>query len=207
MIEAVSPDVPVDCISIIDADGIFDLKSVPATMVVVGAGVVGMEYACMFTTLGALVTVVESRKRRFRRRIPPSCLATRASLPSRLRVAKVRTGRFAAARLLLILLPLALVSCGRDRGPSDGWPGVHAPLRADPAPFGGWTRESRYLEMRDGVRLAIDVYLPEGLAPGVRLPAILHQTSYHRSHAFRWPFNLVIDRPGPLVELFARQIG
>src|SRR4029434_211860 len=45
------------------ADGIFDLKSVPATMIVVGAGVIGMEYACMFATLGSLVTVVESRKR------------------------------------------------------------------------------------------------------------------------------------------------
>jgi NAD(P) transhydrogenase len=62
-VPAVSPDVPVDGRTIIDADGIFDLPSVPGTMIVVGAGVIGMEYACMFATLGALVTVVESRKR------------------------------------------------------------------------------------------------------------------------------------------------
>ncbi len=62
-VPAVSSDVPVDGTAIIDADGIFDLKGVPATMIVVGAGVIGMEYACMFATLGALVTVVESRKR------------------------------------------------------------------------------------------------------------------------------------------------
>jgi NAD(P) transhydrogenase len=62
-VPAASPDVPVDGAAIIDADGIFDLKRVPATMIVVGAGVIGMEYACMFATLGSLVTVVESRKR------------------------------------------------------------------------------------------------------------------------------------------------
>ncbi|HEV8226448.1 MAG TPA: Si-specific NAD(P)(+) transhydrogenase [Methylomirabilota bacterium] len=62
-VPATSHDVRVDGSAIIDADGIFDLKSVPATMIVVGAGVIGMEYACMFATLGSLVTVVESRKR------------------------------------------------------------------------------------------------------------------------------------------------
>jgi NAD(P) transhydrogenase len=62
-VPAASPDVPVDGAAIIDADGIFDLKRVPATMIVVGAGVIGMEYAGMFATLGSLVTVVESRKR------------------------------------------------------------------------------------------------------------------------------------------------
>ena len=79
---------------------------------------------------------------------------------------------------------------------------MHAPLRAAEAPYSDWTRESRYLQMRDGVRIAVDVYLPKRLEPGVRLPSILHQTSYHRSHAFRWPFSLFMDRPGPVVELF-----
>src|SRR5262249_11226805 len=62
-VPAVSPHVPVDGRTIIDADGIFGLPHVPATLVVVGAGVIGMEYACMFATLGSQVTVVESRKR------------------------------------------------------------------------------------------------------------------------------------------------
>jgi putative CocE/NonD family hydrolase len=35
--------------------------------------------------------------------------------------------------------------------------------------------------MRDGVRLATDVYLPEGLAPGSRLPTILVRTCYDRA--------------------------
>src|SRR5215468_6483133 len=62
-VPAVSPDVPVDGTAIIDADGIFGLERIPATMIVVGAGVIGMEYACMFSTLGAMVTVVDGRKR------------------------------------------------------------------------------------------------------------------------------------------------
>jgi NAD(P) transhydrogenase len=46
---------------VLDSDGILDLKSLPATMVVVGAGVIGIEYASMFAALGTKVTVVEKR--------------------------------------------------------------------------------------------------------------------------------------------------
>ncbi len=62
-VPAVSADVPIDGAAIIDADGIFGLPNIPGTMLVVGAGVIGMEYACMFSTLGAMVTVVDGRKR------------------------------------------------------------------------------------------------------------------------------------------------
>ncbi|HKI41187.1 MAG TPA: FAD-dependent oxidoreductase, partial [Mycobacterium sp.] len=37
---------------VLDSDGILDLKSLPASMVVVGAGVIGIEYASMFAALG-----------------------------------------------------------------------------------------------------------------------------------------------------------
>ena len=46
---------------VLDSDGILDLKFIPASMVVVGAGVIGMEYASMFAALGTKVTVVEKR--------------------------------------------------------------------------------------------------------------------------------------------------
>jgi NAD(P) transhydrogenase len=46
---------------VLDSDGILDLKSLPASMVVVGAGVIGIEYASMFAALGCKVTVVEKR--------------------------------------------------------------------------------------------------------------------------------------------------
>jgi NAD(P) transhydrogenase len=49
--------------SIIDSDGILRLDRVPESMVVVGAGVIGIEYASMFAALGTKVTVVERRER------------------------------------------------------------------------------------------------------------------------------------------------
>ena len=47
--------------NVVDSDGILDLTRVPNTMVVVGAGVIGIEYASMFAALGTRVTVVDAR--------------------------------------------------------------------------------------------------------------------------------------------------
>ena len=49
--------------TIIDSDGIINLERVPRSMVVAGAGVIGIEYASMFAALGTKVTVVEKRDR------------------------------------------------------------------------------------------------------------------------------------------------
>ena len=49
--------------TIVDSDGIVNLDRVPRSMVVVGAGVIGIEYASMFAALGTKVTVVERRTR------------------------------------------------------------------------------------------------------------------------------------------------
>ncbi len=49
--------------TIIDSDGILHLEDIPRSMVVVGAGVIGIEYASMFAALGTKVTVVERRDR------------------------------------------------------------------------------------------------------------------------------------------------
>ena len=46
---------------VVDSDGILSLEHIPDTMVVVGAGVIGIEYASMFAALGTRVTVVEKR--------------------------------------------------------------------------------------------------------------------------------------------------
>jgi NAD(P) transhydrogenase len=52
-----------DGTTIVDSDGIISLERVPRSMVVVGAGVIGIEYASMFAALGTKVTVVERRDR------------------------------------------------------------------------------------------------------------------------------------------------
>jgi NAD(P) transhydrogenase len=56
-----SPPVPVDGITVIDSDGILSLKRLPKSLLVVGAGVIGVEYASMFATLGVEVTIVDKR--------------------------------------------------------------------------------------------------------------------------------------------------
>jgi len=57
------PSVDFDERTVIDSDGIIHLERVPRSMVVAGAGVIGIEYASMFAALGTKVTVVEQRDR------------------------------------------------------------------------------------------------------------------------------------------------
>jgi NAD(P) transhydrogenase len=55
------PGVEFDDASVIDSDGLLGLRQIPRSLVVVGAGVIGIEYASMLAALGAKVTVVEQR--------------------------------------------------------------------------------------------------------------------------------------------------
>jgi NAD(P) transhydrogenase len=50
-----------DGTTVIDSDGLGGLERLPATMTVVGAGVIGLEYASMAAALGVTVTVVDKR--------------------------------------------------------------------------------------------------------------------------------------------------
>jgi len=49
--------------TILDSDGLLLLEHLPTSIVVVGAGIIGIEYASMFAALGTKVTVVEKRHR------------------------------------------------------------------------------------------------------------------------------------------------
>ncbi|MGA2833753.1 MAG: Si-specific NAD(P)(+) transhydrogenase [Terracidiphilus sp.] len=60
---ASSPTVPVNGRTIVNSDQILDLPELPRTLIVVGGGVIGVEYACMFAVLGVRVTLVEKRDR------------------------------------------------------------------------------------------------------------------------------------------------
>jgi NAD(P) transhydrogenase len=57
------PQVAFDDKRILDSDGVLTLETIPRSMVVVGAGVIGIEYASMFAALGSKITVVEKRDR------------------------------------------------------------------------------------------------------------------------------------------------
>jgi NAD(P) transhydrogenase len=60
---ATNPKVPINGRNIINSDQILTMPTVPRTLIVVGGGVIGVEYACMFATLGVRVIIVEKRPR------------------------------------------------------------------------------------------------------------------------------------------------
>ena len=60
---AVSPTVPIDGHTIINSDQILQMPELPKTLIVVGGGVIGVEYTCMFAILGTRVILVEKRPR------------------------------------------------------------------------------------------------------------------------------------------------
>ena len=93
-------------------------------------------------------------------------------------------GTFARGRILL--------KCAAVRA-EDRFPDAHfrpdAARRARSRPPRAAVRTSRYLTMRDGKRVAIDLHLPADLGASERLPTILRQTRYFRSVAVRSPFD------------------
>ena len=57
------PGVAVDGEVVLSSDDLLQLKRLPRTMVVVGAGVIGIEYASMFAALDLEVTLIDKRTR------------------------------------------------------------------------------------------------------------------------------------------------
>jgi NAD(P) transhydrogenase len=60
---ASSPKVPINGRTIVNSDQVLELPDLPRSLIVVGGGVVGVEYACMFAILGVRVTLIEKRNR------------------------------------------------------------------------------------------------------------------------------------------------
>ncbi len=56
-------DIPFDDDTIIDTDGLLALKHLPASMVIVGGGVIGTEYASILATMGVPVILIDKRPR------------------------------------------------------------------------------------------------------------------------------------------------
>ena len=55
-------DVPFNGTTILDSDEFLDMAKIPRSLVVVGAGVIGVEYATMFAALDVRVTLIEPRE-------------------------------------------------------------------------------------------------------------------------------------------------
>jgi NAD(P) transhydrogenase len=60
---AVSSTVPINGRTIVNSDQIMQIPDIPKTLIVVGGGVIGVEYTCMFAVLGVRVILVEKRPR------------------------------------------------------------------------------------------------------------------------------------------------
>ena len=60
---AESAKVPLNGRSIVNSDQILQMANLPKTLIVVGGGVIGVEYACMFAILGVRVILVEKQPR------------------------------------------------------------------------------------------------------------------------------------------------
>ena len=60
---SVSPKVPLNGRTIINSDQILQMPDIPKILIVVGGGVIGVEYTCMFAALGVRVILVEKRPR------------------------------------------------------------------------------------------------------------------------------------------------
>ena len=54
-------EIPFDDERIIDADGVLRIKTLPRSLTVIGAGVIGIEYASMFNTLDIEVTLINEK--------------------------------------------------------------------------------------------------------------------------------------------------
>jgi NAD(P) transhydrogenase len=55
--------IAVDGTIIVDSDSLLTLQRIPRRMIVIGGGVIGCEYACIFAALGVQVTIVNSKSR------------------------------------------------------------------------------------------------------------------------------------------------
>jgi NAD(P) transhydrogenase len=60
---AESAKVPLNNRSIVNSDQILQMANLPKTLIVVGGGVIGVEYTCMFSALGVRVILIEKRPR------------------------------------------------------------------------------------------------------------------------------------------------
>src|SRR4051794_16384791 len=60
---SVSPTVAINGRTIVNSDQVLDIPEIPKTLIVVGGGVIGVEYTCIFAILGSRVILIEKRPR------------------------------------------------------------------------------------------------------------------------------------------------
>jgi NAD(P) transhydrogenase len=110
---------------VVDSESLLMIQKIPTAMIVVGGGVVGCEYACIFAALGVRVTLVNERGRLLSHLDPDVSDALRQSMTARLNVtvygnAEIRSVSIDGGRAHVVLsddtllsADLVLVATGR----------------------------------------------------------------------------------------------
>ena len=80
------PLYPFDDLTVVDSDSVLRLASIPRRMIVVGGGVIGTEYACIFGALGTQVTLVNAHSRLLKQLDPDASEALETAMTRRLGV-------------------------------------------------------------------------------------------------------------------------
>ncbi len=95
---------------------------------------------------------------------------------------------------------LSISSAGTALASDVSWRTGDEPAQTRPG--SGHTRRSFYVDVRDGVPIAVDLYLPEGAGKGARVAAILRMTRYWRAVRFRALVRSLLDEPSDLAQRF-----
>jgi len=91
----------------------------------------------------------------------------------------------------------------KNKGDIAWWEGAWSPQPTHK----GVQRSSFYLEMRDGVKIAIDVYLPISRQPGEKIPTILGQTRYYRRAIIRPILRFILNLISPFNKMVKRYLS
>ena len=137
----VPPGIEVDHQGILSSDDILSLKRLPRTLAVVGAGVIGLEYATIFAALGIQVTLLDMRETLLEmvdREIVEALINQARELGVTLRLGEMVAGIQSSADQQTVTLKsgkrfvtqMVMVSAGRQ-GATDGLGLENAGLQAD----------------------------------------------------------------------------
>ena len=112
--------------------------------------------------------------------------------------------------LLIFLAPLfSLLELKAQSSGTDAALTLPKPYTLAPASYKGIKQTSQYLTMRDGTRIAVDVYFPKNLQAQTPLPVLLRQTRYWRRPQLRFPLNMfsngLLGRTGKMIKTFIEQ--
>lgn len=106
-------------------------------------------------------------------------------------------------RVAAVALLLTVTAARAEPAPDQSWGESDPAFAIRAADFSGMQRHGEYVAMRDGVKIAIDVWLPKDLPYGQKLPTILEQTRYYRSAMVKSDPNGDCHPPGRgTIELF-----